>query len=63
MLARYRRQVRSSVGDRLDARLLVIGDERDVWFGLVSRLPIKSGAGLGRVSFRGPHDGNLLINT
>jgi len=37
MLARDRWQVRCSVGNRLDARLLVIGYERDVWLGLVRR--------------------------
>jgi hypothetical protein len=37
MLARDRWQVRCGVGNRLDARLLVIGDERDVWLRPVRR--------------------------
>jgi hypothetical protein len=35
MLAHNRRQVRCRVGDRLDARFLVIRDERDVGRGLL----------------------------
>src|SRR5450631_763039 len=48
MLIRHWRQVRRGVGDRLNARFLVVGDERDVWYSLVhglARSPrIKSGA-------------------
>src|ERR1700739_2241173 len=63
MLARDRWQVRRRVGDRLDAWLLVIRNERDVGSGLVRHLRSSFGAGLRRVSFRRSQDGNFLINT
>jgi hypothetical protein len=63
MLARYRWQVRRRVGDCLDAWLLVISDERDVWSGLVRCSRFMSGTGLGRVGFHRPKDGNFVINT
>src|SRR5271166_5001993 len=57
-------QVWGSVGDRLDARFLIIRNERDVRFNLICRLGFRfGGTGLGRVSLRRSQDGNLLINT
>ena len=41
MLARYRRQVRRRIGNRLDARLLVVTDERDVGRGLAPPPPLQ----------------------
>ena len=61
MLTRDRRQVRRRVGDRLDARLLVIRDERDV--GLLGRLRFSFATNFVGVGFHGSQDGNLLINT
>src|SRR6201998_4828379 len=63
MLARERRQVRRRVGDRLDARLLVIRDERDVGSGLLRRRRRSFGSNVGGLcSPRTKYD-NFLIDT
>jgi hypothetical protein len=67
MLIRHWRQVRRGVGNRLDARFLVIGDERHVWrrllHGLVRSSRIRFGAGSHSVGLYRTQDRNLLIDT
>ena len=63
MLARDRQQVRRRVGDRLDARPLVIGDEGNVGRGLLDRRRVRFASNFGGTGFRRTQYGNFLIDT